>query len=557
LVQQTQYISKKAANIRPIPKFTGFSQLLTLEQPVNHPENWGLYPDIDDIPKHLIRNNKPYSKPNIRLPSDSQITLKVLTIIYDTHLQNGGDYHPPEELNVMLADRLEWASVEQGYSNSGNPPNLDIVFTDTITYTSSLPQIPDCVPGGQTICADYHSIIYQHNICTLLNNGDLDEVWIWADQTGSLAESLMVGPEDQIFPTNGYALPRPDCFSLFHIMGFNYERYMDVNDHTGEVLFPSVGFPMHNFSHRIENTISHYLDQKNRKTVEPGDNWYEYDTKQGYNSDYNWEGSSCGNTHWTVNSTDITNEYDYSLVQFKSSDCNFWNPQHNSDTSTLNCSQWGCFQEPYMIWWMQNMPGMCNSFGMSRVSGDPMPNWWKLIFDYEVDIEQFKCGIPTLAEFTGIVVDPLGNVYRPQGTPACGFSNEASFNLTCTSSNCSQADPTWECLNNNIYYKYQVIHGDTSVVLNPPTLQPCIGWKVIDPYTGYIYQQGSGCNATFVVPPENNSRKLIFTIAQASTPTPTPSPDPGCWVCDPYNLQCFEGPPCMFSSLNMCEDACN
>ena len=185
--------------------------------------------------------------------NNGSIKQKVLVIIYDTHnlpIHNTYHYNDPIELTNLLENAMQVASKERGFLNNDfSTENVDIQIVDIIRYESRAPQIPGTVkPDYRTF--DYIKMLNTHSICNRVNNGEVDEVWLWADQTGGFAEALMAGPSNQIYDTNGEPFVKNDCNKAIHIMGFNYEVWVDQ--------------AVHSMGHRGESVLSVFLDNKNK-----------------------------------------------------------------------------------------------------------------------------------------------------------------------------------------------------------------------------------------------------------------------------------------------------
>lgn len=145
-------------------------------------------------------------------------------------------------------------------------PNYEIVIQELVQYSTPSPQLPG-YPEPNSGTADYNAILNTHSVCSKVNQGLIDEVWLWADRTGGYWEAIMAGPADMIFSTNGPEIIREDCELPISIMGFNYERYESYNPVEATYTVPGVNASLHSFGHRVENTIAHFLDGKHRANV--------------------------------------------------------------------------------------------------------------------------------------------------------------------------------------------------------------------------------------------------------------------------------------------------
>jgi hypothetical protein len=336
------------------------------------------------------------NQPQVVIGGEDVVKAKVLVVIYDTHLVNTQyPYWDPKELTDLVVTRLEAASFERGNEGNGWYPSLDLEISKTVVHNAATPKLAN----GQ---ADYQQILNDHAVCSLVSEGSVDEVWVWSDRTGSMYEATMAGPQGEVFDLNGTPVVRNDCPKLVPIMGLNYEIYYDYRpDGVGgyEYVMPAVEMELHSFGHRFENTVAHYLDNKHRGNVVPGDTWYAYDGKIGYDGELD-PNSFCGNAHYTPNASTFADEYIYWNKKIVTSSCRHWTPA-NYARLNFGCNLWDCWHEKYFVWWMQQMPGRCTSGSMQTASGQPMPNWWALVFNHAVvNAASDACAAqaPTLAE---------------------------------------------------------------------------------------------------------------------------------------------------------------
>ena len=330
------------------------------------------------------------------------IKQKILLIIYDTHLlspNNTYPYYDPLQLNNQLEKAMQVASKERGFLNDGiSSENVDIQIVDTIIYRSSAPQRPGTTtPNHRTF--DYMRMIDEHNVCNRVNSGSIDEVWLWADRTGGFAEALMAGPTNQVYNSNGQPFIRNDCSKAVHIMGFNYERTVDL--------------AIHSMGHRGESVLSVFLD--NTKDERPGDTSYEYMGVQSpYTPGEGWvhcvdNKGYVGNIHCTPNSR---NQYIYNIQETVNSDFKEWTPQHLGNKSIINSSFWESDPLFYYIYWFQNFPSKEYAPYLTQTDGQPMLDMWTAFYK-----NQF-------------LVPP--KIYR--------------CNTVCSQdSECSNANPNWFC----------------------------------------------------------------------------------------------------------------
>ncbi len=206
---------------------------------------------------------------------------------------------------------------------------------------------------------DYHSILNDYNICNKLNNGKIDELWIWGGPWFGYYEARMAGTGS--WYTNGPVLTGTSCDRPLHIMGFNYER--------------TENFMLESFSHRVEGTIQHFVGLSE---------WDKFDGQRyRYSHSYNCDpndgrppidtvNAHCGNVHFTPNSQC---HYEYDSSEKVLSDCDDWinYPHLIGAKKETDCTEWGCNHYGYMKWWLSHLPK--NSGETNGIFN----NWWKYV----------------------------------------------------------------------------------------------------------------------------------------------------------------------------------
>jgi len=206
--------------------------------------------------------------------------------------------------------------------------------------------------------ANYLEILKLTDACTLLNNGEIDELWMWGGPYFGFYESNVAGPN--AFYVNSGPTTGSTCNKILPIMGFNYER--------------SSNEAIHNFGHRAESVMKEvYGSWKPEKT-------------HGWNSfslvDKDVKGQAgCGNTHFTSAST---KDYQYDPSQKVLSNCDeyMYFPNIKGVYKEVSCSAWGCSQIGYYkYWWTrfpQNTGKSIDSFTNKEISN----NWLIYVFDF-------------------------------------------------------------------------------------------------------------------------------------------------------------------------------
>lgn len=245
------------------------------------------------------------------------------------------------------------------------------IYNNTIVVDSEpLPVLP----GGM---GDYAALFDKYNLCDLVTNGEIDEVWIWAGNgdgitLGNLLEWTTTGP--------GWSGLTPDCGKVVTTMVYNYTL--------------ETSFGLHSYGHRIEGLMRHH---------QPCDfstaNW-PWDAVADTSGDFancgtllsdtygfvarpfpgNSHVAGCGDVHFPPNiSQEDNQEYTYNELATADSICPDWSMDGTAAVTELNCQIWGCTEYGYQIWWMQNLPGL-NNTNRTRL-GEYQPNWWDYLFD--------------------------------------------------------------------------------------------------------------------------------------------------------------------------------
>ncbi|MCG2788399.1 MAG: hypothetical protein L6405_00410 [Actinomycetia bacterium] len=181
------------------------------------------------------------------------IKIKTLVLNYDPILKSHG--------NKFLHELCGWNNprdLAQGYINdinkcSGGKVIYEIIdwidINDIIPYTDGFQYTPETFyehfqkasserwdwwgwngwhayeKNQATGMADYRWIINTNSLTTRLNNGEIDEVLIFAQPFSGMYESLMIGPNP--IWCNSNPLVVPELKKNFIIMSFNYERGVD------------------------------------------------------------------------------------------------------------------------------------------------------------------------------------------------------------------------------------------------------------------------------------------------------------------------------------------
>jgi len=202
---------------------------------------------------------------------------------------------------------------------------------------------------------DYNAMIDYYNFDEKRNNGEIDEVWVYAHPFAGMYESQLVGPG--AFWWNSPPLDNPNLEKMLSVMGWNFERDVDC--------------AIHSVCHRAESALRHVYGRW--ECTNPDPNSWELFTRL----DKDLPGlAHVGNCHFPPNGA---GDYDYSNHTAVISYADNWKryPILLDQTREIDCSEWGCTQLGYMRWWFNHLPRY------TGVTDGVLNNWWHYFIDYE------------------------------------------------------------------------------------------------------------------------------------------------------------------------------
>ena len=438
-------LSQARSSATPTPtKSSGFKPTIP-PKPKQVVEN---YP----TPGNYIKTPNVFCPPNNSMPAApsftaNKISPKVLIISWGNDITycNDSETLTLEDYATWVERLLEIGTIYQGYKGTNTQASVDINKVSHVRkYDDPIPQIDGV--------ADYKKIFDDNNVCNMVNNGTIDEVWlgigtgIGSADTPTFWESNMVGPADKIFFTNGNPIVNDNCNKGVNVTLWTSNNLGETDIYnSNRTLLPSMGWVLHSFGHRFERTLAHYLD--NNEGYYDSDNplhWPDPDGNDEFVQRYDGIGytaplptgtRSCGNVHFTTNSF-IFNAYDYYIkpaTNTEQSYCENWNPQHSGSAIVADCWKWGCWQENYFAkWWFQSFPGRCN--GMTKINGDPLPDWWRLIYLGD-NYGYGSCQTPSTGiSWPGYVADqapdPQEHIWTDAKVPGSG--DKLFVHITCS-----------------------------------------------------------------------------------------------------------------------------
>lgn len=442
---------------------------------------------------------------------------------------------------TLLSDEVQAQSVARSSTPSPPPPYLEYqVYGGTVITDSTMPPV---LPNGQ---ADYAEIYTEHNLCSLIASGQVDEVWIWAGNgdgvtRGHMWEWTTSGPD--------WYGDAPDCGKVVTTMAFNYLREVDV--------------ALESFNHRLEGFFGHYFTCDFSTATWPwaGSTTWPYSecgillsNRYGFVARPfagNNQIGGCGDAHHPPNILS-NQDYIYNDTTSVETICPSWSQDGSAVPTSLNCQAWGCTHWGFHIWWMQNVPGL-NNINKNR-SGNPHPNWWSYLFG--IPSYQFRVYMPV------ILSQHSGNAWTtPQRLPS--FTIELKSDLatdtdtSTISENASLLSPTSlasqpAVITRTVYVLYYPGYGGTPRAdVNVLTTELIGLLKEATIYHGYEYSAlrgtfleqdgksyaGQGCTTGTV--PDNIHIRLdgLKTDVQATSYRVEDTAGGGLWAtpCDPVS----------------------
>jgi regulation of enolase protein 1 (concanavalin A-like superfamily) len=269
----------------------------------------------------------------------------------------------PDAHQVEFISGIQSGSTWHGYANPGGESWLSYN-----TYGGSVIPINEDPPHrSDNDKFDYAAVYERFDLCSKIQAGEVDEVWIWESGTGNAWEWVTNGPTWSA----GGGSNVPNCGRTVTTMNLNYQREIDV--------------AYESFSHRLGGAFkTHYPCDYYTETW-PLTGWpphctdlvsdtYGFVARPFAGND---DVAVCGDVHHPPNILDDS-EYIYDDETSVQSICKDWQWDGSGQVSSFNCDEWDCTHKGFHIWWMQNLPGYGND-NLDR-DGNIMPNWWESLF---------------------------------------------------------------------------------------------------------------------------------------------------------------------------------
>jgi hypothetical protein len=304
--------------------------------------------------------------------------------------------HDPQLWTERLIRWLKEASMYHGYADRSAPPYLEYqIYSGAVIQDS---QVPPRLPNGNY---DLSAIYARHDLCSLVQSGEVDEIWIWDSGAGGFPEWVTVGPDWRAPWPWGAQFNPPDCGRRVTTMVFNYDRELDV--------------ALESFNHRLEGLFMQHFPCAFWTESWPWTGWppecsslvsdrFGFVARPFQGNDFV---GVCGDAHHPPN---ILHEpdYDFGNPRVVQSICADWAMDGSAQASAVSCEDWECTHLGYHVWWMQNIPGFENT-NRDR-HGASMPNWWAYLFEDPSHGEITSTPIPTATPRPSNTPAPTSNV---------------------------------------------------------------------------------------------------------------------------------------------------
>lgn len=294
-------------------------------------------------------------------------------------------FTPTYQITVLAQLLISHIAEGTSFHKTGSPAiSFEMVGGGPyITYTTPPTNTND---GSWNLWAIYD----QYNICNRVAAEGIDEVWIYVDnQPGHDYgwEWQANGPLWKTGPhgnsENDDTVP-PDCGKQMFTMGFNFDAYDNSE--------------LESWAHSVEHVAALTEESGSQRCDFYHLGYYGVfnDSNPCKNYGINYSDVSgfttmadpptrtvavCGEVHYPPNTTaahahsyDYEYAYQYGNTTTVQSRCMNWQCSTLTNTVAISGNTWGNTETGYLIWWMQNVPGLNNdSHGRD---GSLRPNWW-------------------------------------------------------------------------------------------------------------------------------------------------------------------------------------
>jgi hypothetical protein len=297
-------------------------------------------------------------------------TVKVFSIAYypinsnnmlDTTIVNNnwGEYNlsldqvraKVNRIYPAVAANLTAGTKYKGYKNPDATAYLNYNVVSHVEKLEAMPISNITFPlDSNNKTADYRKIMSDINVCNLVDNQQVREIWIWG-YTGIGKggwESNFASSYGDISNSDRNPNDLPTCNHSYTVYDYNYGR--DISE------------AMEDHMHQFESIFG----------------WINYDLFWNKYAGSNTSNPRrCGNAHFPPNGT---RDYDWYNQNPQNSDCLDWKPDTLGQITPITCNTWNCDSIQYFIFWMQNVPNINSGL---TYQGHALRNWWDFIGDFD------------------------------------------------------------------------------------------------------------------------------------------------------------------------------
>lgn len=243
-------------------------------------------------------------------------------------------------------------------AKAGDAVTADIVYE----YFYKTGRYPGLFEGVEY---NYPKMVTENGFDTMLNNHEIDELWVYNNPGAGMYEACMAGPG--AFWINGGVFSVPSLQRKLSVMFCNYERTVDL--------------AMHSYAHRLENVMKEVYGrwQYTVSSIKSLNNWELFSAYNVVYDKYDKGCSHIGNCHFPCNATA---DYSYESRAYVKSYCDAWDTYpvlKFENPRTINCSEWGSNQMGYMKWFFGHLP----HFKGINPADYHLNNWWYYLVDYD------------------------------------------------------------------------------------------------------------------------------------------------------------------------------
>ncbi len=299
--------------------------------------------------------------------SHSPLTLKVLNVVIQpsTTIEFNANWQ-----SQQLIKEMKEATKFKGKGESA----INYTIAETMTVNRQ-PTMYGPIMDKDALVREIPSI------CQKFNNGDIDEVWLWAESAYTRGGFLIIG--ENIMGNSGSLdlgdFPKLCGKKTLTMMEFNVNADSASNL---QVMAERLSFMA--FTIGEEEYRRWEYNAWSQKQID----WYP-----GRILSNGQMVAGCGTFMMPPNNTyEGPDAYSYSSTRKAPSDCDDWNFNRTGEIKEVSCSEWSCERGSYFRWWMQRLPGLNNK--IIGKDGKEMPNWWYAFGRYDEYVRMINNGVP-------------------------------------------------------------------------------------------------------------------------------------------------------------------